>query len=203
MNGLILKLQQVPRLLLGFIVILIALFVLVFRDPPTTLCDIQMEEVKKRLVDGFLRDGSRGKYESGINTAFDNCLKSNSPGGCFDIFSRLNYFEKQIQSVPTQCGGHAEALFVRKALLKALRLMIKIAWGEAPPVNRYNKTSWLDASDIGLFCRLKRQFTRLYGESQWKGFATSLIPKLPDSQTLPKKEQWDLSMFSYSCTGVY
>jgi hypothetical protein len=203
MNDLILKFQQIPKLLLGFIIIVLILLVLVYRDPPTTVCDIQMAELKKRLVKGFFQDDERGQYESGVMTAFNKCMNTNSPGGCYDIFRRFDYFEKQIQSVPNQCGTDDSALFVRKALIKALKLMIQIAWGEKPPVNRYNKTSWLDASDIGLFCRLKRQFERLYGEAQWKTFAQSLIPKLPEATTLPRKDQWDLSMFSYSCLGVY
>lgn len=192
-----------PQLLLGFIVILIVMGITVYRDPPTTQCDIQLEQVKNRLKKGFYRTYDRGKFESGIPRAFKKCLQTNSPGGCLDLFKRLDFFEEQVRTVPTHCGPSEPAQFVRKGLIKALRLMAQIGWGEKPPVNKYNTTAWLETTDLGLFCRMKRQFVRLYGKNTWKAFAWSVIPKLPEATTLEKRDQWNKSLFSYPCKGLY
>ena len=203
LNQWTLKIQQMPKLLFGFIVILIAMVVTVYRDPPTTQCQIQMEQVQKRLVNGFYQSYNRGKYQSGILSSFQNCLDTNSPGGCLDLFKRLDFFEEQIRTVPTHCGQDPATDFVRKALLKALRLLVRISWGDQPPINKYNKTAWLDTADLGLYCRLKRQFVRLYGKETYKSFAWFYIPKLPEATTLERRDQWNKSLFSYPCKGLY
>lgn len=192
-----------PKLLLGFVVILVVLIAMVFRDPPTTLCDIQMKEVNARLVKGFFIDTSDGIYGKSVMTAFHFCLRSNSPGGCLDLLSRLKFYEKQIKTIPAECGQHSSTVSVRQALEKAMRLFTKIAWGEKPPVNKYAKTAWLESEDLGLFCRLKRQYRRLYGSARWQNFIWSIIPNLPEAQTMSKKDMWDKSLFSYPCKGLY
>lgn len=191
-----------PKLLLGFIVIVGVLLFLVYNDPPKNLCDIQMAEVKKRLIKGFYRGNDRGRYESGIKSSYNNCMDTNSPGACLDIIKRYDFFEEQIRAVPKKCGPHPSTNFVKKLIEKGSRLIVMIGWGEKPPINRYNRTSWLDTADLALFCRLKGQYYRLFGKAQWKLFAKGTIGKLPDAKTLPRKEQWDKSLFAYSCNGL-
>lgn len=198
------KIRQIPSLLLGFLVIVGVLIFLYFNDPPKTICDVQMNEVNQRLVKGFFKDDTRGGgFEAGIMTVFNHCLTSNSPGGCYDIFSRLDYLEGLIKTVPSQCGGHEATASLKGYLEKGLRLIAKIAWGEKKPINKYNKTAWLDMADLGLYCRLKRQYVRLYGNNQWQSFAWSVLPTLPESKGLTKKEVWELCLFSYPCKGLY
>ncbi len=175
-----------------------------FNDPPKTICDIQMEEVNKRLVKGFFQVDERGTgYEAGVMVAFEKCLESNSPGGCFDMFQRFDYLEGLVKSIPTDCGAHESTAKIKSFLAKGLRLFAKIAWGDTKPINKYNKTSWLDTADLGLFCRLKRQYQRLYGRDQWNIFVWNFLPTLNDANTLQKKELWELGLFSYPCKGLY
>ena len=119
------------------------------------------------------------------------------------MFSRLVFFEKQIRTLPEECGPSPVSSPIRKALEKALRLFAKIAWGGKPPENKYSKLSWLDSMDIGLYCRLKRQYRRLYGQESWKNFTWSVIPTLPGVESLKKnkKEIWERSLFSQTCKG--
>ena len=202
-NQLILKIQQIPQLLLGFIVILAVLLITVYRDPPTTLCDVQMKNVRKQLVKGFYKSDDRGKFKTGIGDSYNKCIETNSPGGCFDVFKRFDFFEEQVRTTPTECGQHPSANFVKNSLMKGLKLLAMIGWGEKPPINKYNKAAWLDTSDLGLFCRMKRQMIRLYGKNTWKAFAWSTIAGLPESKTLPRKDQWGKSLFSFPCKGLY
>ena len=135
-----------PKLFLGFLCILFTLLFLVFYyNPPITPCEIQMKQVHKKLKNGFYTHDKRGKYNKGVLAAFDTCLKTNSPGGCHDMFSRLDFFEEQVKTIPSECGQDSSTGAIRKALQKALRLFAMIAWGETPPMNRYNKTGWLES----------------------------------------------------------
>ena len=204
LNQLVVKFQQIPKLLLGFIVLVLVLVGLYFNSPPTTVCDIQMEEVSKRLAKGFFSKDSRGGgFEQGIMNAFNNCLQSNSPGGCHDMFARFDYLEGIVKSVPTECGTHSSTGDILGFLEKGLRLFTMIAWGDQPPRDRYNKTSWLDTADLGLFCRLKRQHQRLYGRQAWDQFLNNFLPRLPGADSLSKKELWEKCLFSYPCKGLY
>ncbi len=204
LSSIILYIQRMPKLLLGFLVLLGVLAVLVYRDPPKTVCDIQMNEVNKRLADGFFVNDTRGGgFEKGVMTAFNNCLNSNAPGGCHEMFSRLDYLEELIKTIPAECGSHPSTAAVKGFVAKGLRLFGMIAWGEAKPINKYNKTSWLDTSDLGLYCRLKRQYQRLYGQEAWRQFVWGFLPGLPEAKTLQRKEIWDLGLFSYPCKGLY
>ena len=203
LNQLLLKIQLAPKLLLGFVVLLITLIVLLVRDPPTSICDIQMQQINAQLARGFFENKKQGSFGAGVMQAFDFCVQTNSPGACFDIFSRLKIYEKTIRSLPQQCGGHPSALSVRKALQKALKLFVRIAWGASGPESRYKKEAWLEADDLGLFCRMKRQYSRLYGRETWKAFAWSLIPRLPEAKKMTKKDMWEKSLFSYQCHGLY
>lgn len=200
----ILQLQAIPKLLLGFIVICGVLIFMYFKNPPTTLCDIQMEEVNARLVKGFFQVDERGTgFEAGIMTAFEKCLESNSPGGCHDMFQRFDYLEGLVKTIPTECGSHVSTQSIANFLAKGLRLLGKIAWGDEKPINKYNKTSWLDTADLGMFCRLKRQYQRLYGKEAWDQFLAGFLPTLPSTDPLTMNERFELSLFSYPCGGLY
>jgi len=216
--------QQMPPLLFGFVVIVAVLIGFRFYDPPKTLCDVQAEAVQKRLANGFYRslgnnknsqaasleevqrnsdDFSRSSLESSVIEAFNFCLSSNSPGGCFDMFSRLDFFEKQIRTIPTECGESLATEPLRKASEKALRLFLRLAWGEEAPKNKYNITSWLDTHDLGIYCRLKREYVRLFGKKQLNALAWSQIPTLPGAKDLTRKEMGERSLMSYPCKGLY
>ncbi len=216
--------QQLPPLLLGFIVIVVALIAFRFYDPPKTLCDVQVEAVQKRLINGFYRslgnnrysqaaaleeaqrkadDFSRSSLETSVLEAFNFCLRSNSPGGCFDMFSRLDFFEKQIRTIPTECGESPATESLRKASEKALGLFLRLAWGDDAPNNKYNITSWLDTQDLGIYCRLKRQYVRLFGKEQLNSLAWSQIPLLPGAKDITRKQMGERSLMSYPCTGLY
>jgi hypothetical protein len=203
LDQLILKIKQLPKLLLGFIVILIVLLVLYFNDPPKTICDIQMQSVNASLVEGFYNNSKEGDFGKSAKAAKIFCLSSNSPGGCRDMLSRMDYLEKQIRTIPSECGYHASTKGIRSNLQISLKLLAEIAWGDKPPLDKYNKISWFDTRDLGLYCRLKLQHQRLYGKEAWNQFAFSVIATLPGANTLEKKELMDRTLYSYPCNGLY
>lgn len=194
--------RQMPPLLLGFLII--ALFVVFYRyyDPPVTFCQVQMEAVQERLAVGFYKNPDRAHYDQAVNAAFDFCLSTNSAGGCLDMFSRLDYFEKQIRTLPSSCGSDVATEPVRKALEKGIRLFAMIAWGDEPPKNKYVITAWLDPRDLGIYCRLKSQYQRLYGRERWNALAWAIVPGLPGVDQLPAKDRSERALFAFPCKGL-
>ena len=203
LDNIIVRILHLPKLFLGFVIIVLVLLAIYYNDPPKTLCDIQMEEIQKNLRRGFYANDERGSYRKSIGDALKFCLSSNSSGGCHDLFTRFEFFEKRIRSLPTNCGFNSAALPVRKALQKSLRLFAEIGWGGKPPESKYNNVSWLDSFDLGLYCRLKRQYLRLYGNPDWQTFTQSVVFQLPGAETLKGKEILERSLFSYPCKGLY
>lgn len=202
-NQWIVKILQLPKLFIGFVVILMVLIGLYLQDPPKTLCDIQMEAIEAQLMKGFYSKTKEGLFGRSVKSAKSFCLSSNSPGGCYDLFTRLSYFEKQVKTLPTQCGPHPSANKMRSILQKSIKLFVDIGWGDQAPKDKYNKTSWLDPGDLGLYCRLKYQHQRLYGKQVWQEFAWAALSTLPGVEALQKKQIWERSLFSYSCQGVF
>lgn len=202
-DQLILKIKQLPPLFLGFVVILLVMGGLYYNDPPKTLCDIQMQSISKQLANGFFSETSDGTYGRSANAAKKFCMSTNSPGGCHDMFKRLIYFEKQIRTLPAECGSAPAAAIIQSVLQKSLKLFVEIGWGSQPPRDKFNNTSWLDTSDLGIFCRMKTQYQRLYGKQAWKELTWSIIASLPEAQTLERRQQWERSLFSYQCKALY
>ena len=202
-DQLLLNIQRMPSLLLGFLIILAVVIGLRLFDPPKTLCDVQMEVVTKKLNEKVYVDASDGTYNKGIAAALDFCITTNSPGGCYDIFKRIETLEDAVGTLPDECGQHDSTERVGKDLEIVLGLFAKIAWGAEPPKSKYDKTSWLDDSDLGLFCRLKHQYQRLYGKERWEAFLWSTAAKMPGITGLEKKDLWEKFLFSYPCKGLY
>lgn len=118
------------------------------------------------------------------------------------MLTRLKFFEKQIRTIPKECGAHPSIGKVQGALEKGIKLIAKIGWGAKPPETLFDKKAWLDETDLALFCRLKREHRRLFGKQRWQGFRESVIMILPEANKLPRKKRWEKSLFSYPCKGL-
>lgn len=204
LNSILQKLQRLPQLLIGFLVLSGALLFMSYYDPPRSLCELQMQEVEKHLLKGFYSVNHRsGGFEGRLKTAYQKCLSTNSAGGCLDMFSRFGHLASSVKNLPSECGQHPSTQKVQRFLARGLRLLAMIGWGEKPPENKYNKTAWLDSTDLGLFCRMKFQYRRLYGDQAWKQLAWSTLPGLPGAKELDKRQLWDRGLFSNSCKAFY
>ena len=195
------KILDLPKLLLGTFAVLATMVFLYFNDPPKTLCDVQMEAVNKSLSVGFFSKKGPIKFQQGVMDAFNFCMEANSPGGCYDIFERLRFFEKQVRTIPSSCGGHKSVEKMLKALEKGIKLIVQIGWGEAPPETLFEKRAWMTNADLGLFCRMKREHIRLFGKKRWMAFREHVMAGLPEAQTMSRKQRWEKSLFSFPCKG--
>ena len=196
-------LQGLPKMLLGSLAVVGVLLFMYISEPPVTICDVQLETVRKKLNKDFLRRSREkfGAYDSPIGKSYEYCLKSNSTGGCYDLFRRLIIFERQVRTLPTQCGDHEGVQAFRSWLIKGVVLMSKIAWGEEPPKTLYEKKGWLEEDQVALFCRMKREYGRLYGKAAWNKLRDGALQQLPQAKSLTRKDLWEKSLFSLPCRG--
>ena len=188
---------------LGGLVVVGVLIFMYLSEPPITICDIQLETVRKKLNKDFLRRNREkfGAHDSPVGKSYDYCLQSNSTGGCYDLFRRLIIFERQLRTLPAQCGSHEGVQAFQSWLVKGISLMARIAWGEKPPETIYEKKGWLEEDQLALFCRMKREYKRLYGKSEWGRLRDGTLMKLPGAESLTRKDKWEKSIFSFPCRG--
>ena len=80
--------------------------------------------------------------------------------------------------------------------------MVRIAWGDKPPRGIGEKYGWMDASDMSLFCNIKRINQKLYSEKQWVDFRERMMKELPGSQKLLREQVWQLTILSNDCSQL-
>lgn len=200
-------LRSLPKGVVAFVAIALGIVGIIFFNPPRTLCDTQLELLSKSQ-EGFLSPdpNSRVSKTSGFQRLSDHCKTTNSPGGCYELFQRMNKLLDDLKKVPDECvpevssGGVTNTDALKPALYKTLKLLAQLAWGESPPRNHFDKLSWLDAADISLFCRLKSTVQRTYDKSDWETFQESLFRDLPGAAQLPRGTAWNAMILSLNCS---
>jgi hypothetical protein len=80
-----------------------------------------------------------------------------------------------------------------------MKLMVQMAWGERPPVSYTQKNGWFDASDLHLFCDLKRVAIRFYGAEQFSQWQEGLLQSMPNAEKLTREQVWPRSLLSTPC----
>ncbi len=195
-------LSLIPKSLLAFLAIAggILLIVFVF-SPPHTVCDSQLEifaNAEKRFL---YKDP---KHPQIVTTKFerlrDNCKITNNPGGCYELFQDVRNMVGDVSTMPSECSAFIGAVpQVKRAIWDSVDLLVRLAWGEAPPSSYHAKFGWLDVADISLFCLLKTKIYALYGEEEWTQFREKKMRELPGAADLPRNQVWDMSLFSENC----
>lgn len=190
--------STLPKTLIAFVVIAIGFALMVFNDPPKSMCDSQL---------GLFQQG-QAEFIYGRNTLprplapelFVKCKSANTPGGCFELFQRLKKLSDDLESVSHQCS---EAVAVDPALrgrLEAsLKLFAKISWGDRGPASGTKKNAWLDSNDLALFCGLKKNSTRLYGVEVTDQWRKDALVALPETEKLDADQLFENSIYSTSC----
>lgn len=126
---------------------------------------------------------------------------TNNPGGCYELFSLMKSFLQDLSTVTQECGSAVGGVKeFNRALWETADLMVRLAWGDAPPSAYHAKFAWLDTADIALYCKLKNRIQIIYGEQAWNSFREKLMTKeLPGAKDVPRNQVWDMSIFSENC----
>lgn len=180
-------LSAIPKGLFVAIILIGGVTLILLANPPHTVCDSQIQIFHKSIGDILFQDK---KYQiPKILQLEDECRGTNSPGGCYELFHALRALRRALSDVPEQCYAKVGNLpEVKRALHKDLQLMIQLAWGGKPPATIYDRNSWLDYSDLSLFCGLKSDFTKIYGEDNWQEFFEQTRATLPGANQFAEDE---------------
>lgn len=195
-----------PRSLLAAVMIGGGIFLVLLLNPFHSVCDTQEELFREELKKEFFveRKLKQKGFKSSFERAMEDCSYSNSPGGCFDFFQALRKMERELSHLSQECSQQmARIPEIRQAFQKGLLLVVNLAWGEKTPETYLEKTGWLGASDLHLFCQLKRQSQRVYGISYWKNFSEERAKEFIDKAGLTASETLSRSLLSLNCRNYY
>lgn len=160
-------LESLPRFVLALIFVVGTTIFLYLSDPPKNICDTQLESVNNYLKDYFYDAREDGwSQNQNIKDKYAFCIRSNSLGGCSVFFERLLKLEKQMRKIPDNCSAHPLIGEIKKWHFNGMDLMARVAWGDAKPEYPYERKGWLDEKNLAMFCRLKKQVRRLYGNEE-------------------------------------
>jgi hypothetical protein len=192
--------QSLPRNVLAFLAIAGGIALIVINSPPHTVCESQVEIVKK-LQKKFLYKDDKSKIKTTkYERLRDTCKGSNNPGGCYEYFAELKNLLHDLGTMPSDCSGSINSIGpVKSALWESAELLVQLAWGEKPPTSYQGKFGWLEVADISLFCQLKSRIISFYGDPAWNSFREKISVELPGAQPMTRNQIWDMSLFSENC----
>jgi len=194
--------NSLPKTLVAIVAMVVGLLVMRAINPPTTICDAQLELFRDSQKKFLYPDAAvNGITKSSMIRQFvDTCKASNTPGACFELFQGLKKMAVDLGNIPEQC---AEATGDEKQLTdwlwSSLRLMTLIAWGDKPPANYLQKSGWFDSSELSLFCELRRQSIRIYGNDTFRNWQETQLKSFPLAENLTREQVWSLSILSTPC----
>lgn len=175
---------------------------IIMTSPPRTVCDSQIDHIREQQK-GFLFADKSPKGQAkpiGIKSMTEYCRQGRGPGACYELFARIRSLTRDLELVPQECAEDVGAVSeVKGAIKSSLSLITQLAWGEKAPGSLVEKLAWMDVADVALFCGLKRQAIRLYGDSFWESMREQLMKDLPGAKDLPRKDVWEKSIVSEDC----
>lgn len=179
----------------------IGVFFILTIEPPFNVCTSYVENFKNAQQE-FLFSKSLGKAK--IPPLFvrekSTCEESSSPGGCHQLFNGLKNLVRDLGLVPEKCNStFAEMNELRGVVFGSLKLIIRLAWGASPPKGYYDKRKWLSREEMWIFCQLKSNAKKIFGESSWVQLRENLLVGLPGASELSREQAWNLILLSENC----
>jgi hypothetical protein len=194
-------LAMIPKNILAFLAITGGIAFIIFSQPPNSICDSQLEVINKSQRNFLYQDPKmKGVTTSAYERLRDYCKNANNPGGCYELFQGLKNMIHDLETFTSECVGAVGGVTeYKRALWQSADMMVRLAWGEAPPAAYTTKLGWLDTADISLFCKLKARVVIFYGQPEWEQFREKMMGELPGAKDLPRNQVWELSLFSVPC----
>lgn len=213
---------NLPKPVLAFLAILGTILFLYVFDPPKTVCDIEVE-AQRGSLDGLLyavKTKDKQTFPPALSAHKESCQLGGSAGACLEYFETLKQVVGTIQNGTIECRPKLYATAeVRRALEDALEVMVRMAWGVAPPAPNQERFGWFKESELAFFCRLKSAVQAGLGEDGLDALRLKINQKLPGEtldvaasggpasssqprpapQVLSEEEIWNRSVFSVRC----
>jgi hypothetical protein len=212
--------SKIPQNLLVAVVFVVGISLFFVVQRPYSVCDAQkqtfMDAQKGKL---FSYEVKGQKKSAQLGKLLESCKLGASPGACYELFSTLKSVVRDLGAAPTNCfADFSDLAPLQKALTETLELLAIFAWGQQPPGQGPDKYGWLEASDIHLFCNLKKFYLQIYGSESYESLIASTQKKFPGeaiavvdgrclncenrktaTQVFSKEEIWVRSLYSVRC----
>ena len=177
-------LQKIPKPVLVFVVLAVALGLFVYNDPLRDECGVQGEIFSKNTQEilSISKIGKKRQFPQ-ITYWRSRCRKGNSVGACEDYFEGLRKVSHELKRVSEHCQPkllETNTTLV-KEIVSGVQIMALAAWGEKPPAGAADRLGWLNESDIRSFCYLKRVLPTLAGEEAVPSLREKVYAEYPDS----------------------
>ncbi len=195
--------DSIPKNVLGPIAVILGIVYFYVQDPPKSICDTQFELFKKQTEKYLYGTTKKGiKVPAQFIREFDACREANSVGGCYDWTEGLKKMMYHSRTLPEECRPRLSELNpLLSYYSSSLRLYSQISWNSTEIV-RSKLYHWLDAEDFIVFCRLKKEYSRLVGVEGYNALYNALFAELMELKKPMKKEEvYKRTILSYDCAG--
>ena len=193
-------LLSLPRKILVVLVLTTAIVFIIAQDPPHSLCRTQIENFKSRQKGKIYKNPKiKTRKLPLMEVLIAKCKKGNSPGNCYELFSKTQEFLRDFKTVSLFCRDSLSSLSkVRETLFEIYSLMIRLAWGDGVS-DHYDKINWLSAADVSLFCAVKENIIAFYGKADLLRMERAVFKKLPGTQNMRERRIRELALVSQNC----
>jgi len=179
--------EKNPILTASIVIFIAALSFFLFQ-PPRNECEIEINSFKVATEDAiYFQKGKSQKFSPRLKGAIENCRLVNNAGACLDAFDMLQRVSQKAYLVSEPCYPFlAEEASLKGVLESGISLLAQLGWGEFPPETGsvLGQDSWLEMSDLALFCQLKSTFIKIFGNENWQSLKYSIVKKLPGEKAV-------------------
>ena len=197
------NIYALPKKLLVFILITAGVAIVVLKDPPLTVCGVQVENYKSDNINFLFPDpkkktNSKSKLDTFYKKALTECRENNSPGGCYSLFSSVDRLMKSFRQIDSKCYPQVSQLKeVKDVLFQIHSLFIEISWAEGPKDELSSPLSWLSLNDVSTFCKVKDKILYFYGRDTLKSLEEKVMNQIGSDYTREKVIRF--SILSENC----
>ena len=192
-------LASLPKTVVAIGAILIGFIFMMVNDPPRSACDAQMELFRESQKK-FLYSATEMGKPSTAKESYEICKGDNSPGGCYQYFEYLKKLNADIANIPEECADKAASEpQIQNWLRKSMNLMVLMAWGERAPASYAQRNGWFDASEVTLFCELKKSAVHVFGTDVYAQWREEMLTSVPGYEKVGREQAWQKSLVSTAC----
>lgn len=176
-------LSRFPKILIAFVVISAATALIIYQNPPHTVCEIQMADFQTAMQ-GILIPKKVDKKNAPpvYNSARDACRYGNSTGACSDYIQLTLRIGKDLRKFNSECLADFAKLKNFKAIFdQFIGVLAYGAWGSRAPEENSERFGWLTEADIAAFCRIKDLYVDVYGKPALDALTNQVFKDLPGS----------------------
>lgn len=183
--------DKIPKQLIVIVAILGGVLLVFFGQAPHSPCDSQKEiflESQKGLL--FPKIEKKQRLPAQYFRFADSCKTVLMPGSCYELFALLKKTLRDVQAAPQDCSEQfSEIPELKRAIRESIGVMVEIAWGKHTPEEGQQKFGWLEISDLALFCQLKRNYIKIFGQDQFDDLKMKVLSQLPGEPIILSDEK--------------